>query len=94
MLPHLNYLLLQSIVLYFIISDEEFYMHTIKIDVSDTIYDNVMFFLNNLPKKDVKLYPKKETKKEDTLTNFFQSSPLQGVLIEREAESYYDRVGF
>ena len=35
-------------------------MYTIKIDISDTIYDNVMFFLNNLPKKVIK--------KEDTLT--------------------------
>ena len=42
-------------------------MHTIKIDVSDNIYDNVMFFLNNLPKKDIKLYTKKDEKKEETL---------------------------
>ena len=69
-------------------------MHTIKIDVSDTIYDNVMFFLNNLPKKDIKLYPKKVEKKEDALTNFFQSSPLQGLSLERETEVYQDRVSF
>ena len=39
-------------------------MQTIKIDVSDTIYDNVMFLLNNLPKKDIKIYTKKDEQKE------------------------------
>jgi len=44
-------------------------MQTIKIDVSDTIYDNVMFFLNNLPKKEIKLYSNK--KKIDTVFDKF-----------------------
>ena len=44
-------------------------MHTIKIDISD----NVMFFLNNLPKKDT----------EEKLTDFFQSSPLKDITLER-----------
>ena len=30
-------------------------MKTIRLDVADSIFDNVMYFLNNLPKKDVKL---------------------------------------
>lgn len=30
-------------------------MKTIRLDVEDSIFDNVMYFLNNLPKKDVKL---------------------------------------
>ena len=30
-------------------------MKTIRLDVADNIFDNVMYFLNNLPKKDVKL---------------------------------------
>jgi len=30
-------------------------MKTIRLDVKDSIFDNVMFFLNNLPKKDIKL---------------------------------------
>lgn len=69
-------------------------MHTIKIDISDSIYDNVMFFLNNLPKKDIKLYPKKVEKKEDTLTSFFHSSPLQDISLERDTEEYSSRVEF
>jgi len=44
-------------------------MQTIQIDVSDNIYDNVMFFLNNLPKKDIKLYSPK--KKIDTIFDKF-----------------------
>jgi len=30
-------------------------MKTIRLDVADSIFDNVMYFLNNLPKKDVQL---------------------------------------
>lgn len=30
-------------------------MYTLKLEINDTIFDKVMFFLNNLPKKDVKL---------------------------------------
>ncbi len=30
-------------------------MKTIRLDVEDSIFDNVMYFLNNLPKKDIKL---------------------------------------
>ena len=68
-------------------------MQTIKIDISDNIYDNVMFFLNSLPKKDIKLYtPKKDTK--DKLTDFFQASPLKDVILERDKEIYQDRVNF
>ena len=80
-------------MLYFYYIKKEFYMQTIKIDISDNVYDNVMFFLNNLPKKDIKLYtPKKST--EEKLTNFFQSSPLKGIALERDKEIYDDRVNF
>ncbi len=30
-------------------------MRTLKLEINDTIFDKVMFFLNNLPKNDVKL---------------------------------------
>jgi hypothetical protein len=30
-------------------------MHTLKLEINDRIFDKVMFFLNNLPKNDVKL---------------------------------------
>ena len=39
-------------------------MKTIRLDVTDSIFDNVMYFLNNLPKKDVKLNI--ENNQEDT----------------------------
>jgi hypothetical protein len=68
-------------------------MQTIKIDISDNVYDNVMFFLNNLPKKDIKLYTPKKASKE-TLTDFFQASPLKGIALERDKELYDDRVTF
>ena len=45
-------------------------MYTIKIDISDTIYDNVMFFLQNLPKKDIKLHTSKKMS-EEKLSDFF-----------------------
>ena len=66
-------------------------MHTIKIDISDNVYDNVMFFLNNLPKKDIKLHASKKDTQEK-LTDFFQSSPLKDITLEREKEIYQDRV--
>jgi len=66
-------------------------MHTIKIDISDKIYDNVMFFLKSLPKKDIKLYtPKKESREK--LTEFFHASPLQDIVLERDKETYKDRI--
>jgi len=34
---------------------ERYKMKTIRLDVEDNIFDKVMFFLNNLPKKDIKL---------------------------------------
>jgi len=40
-------------------------MHSIRIDVSDTIYDKVMFFLQHLPKTDIKLYPHMHKPKKD-----------------------------
>ena len=69
-------------------------MHTIRLDVSNDIYDKVMFFLENLPKNKVKLQLEKNdnnmTKKEKkSLVEFFQSSPLVGtVSLDREQEVY------
>ena len=72
-------------------------MYSIKLDVNDKIYDKVMFFLDNISKKDLKI---KEIKnynepKENTLADFFQNSPLVGeVTLERESETYSNRVEF
>ena len=69
-------------------------MHTIKIDVSDTFYDKVMLFLQNLPKNDIKLYSKESLKDKDTLTDFFKNSPLHDISINREDEIYEDKINF
>ena len=74
-------------------------MHTIKIDVSNTIFDNVMFILNNLPKSEVKFWvddkPKETLSKKDSLVDFFQNSPLVGVIsLEQEKEIYKSRIEF
>jgi len=74
-------------------------MHTIKLDVSNTIFDNVMFILNNLPKSEVKFWvddKHKETlSKKDSLVDFFQNSPLVGVIsLERKKEIYKSRIEF
>ncbi len=48
-------------------------MKTIRIDVKDSIFDNVMYFLNNLPKKDVRLNVEntKDSKKKNKLNAIF-----------------------
>ena len=69
-------------------------MYTIKLDVNDTIYDKVMFFLNNIPIKnlEVKKIDEIQTQKKDDIVSFFRSSPLNGIQLERESELYSDRV--
>jgi len=69
-------------------------MYTIKIDINDTIYDKVMFFLKNLPIKnlEVKKIDEEQTQKKDDIVSFFRSSPLKGIQLERESELYSDRV--
>ena len=80
-------------------------MHTIRLDISNDIYDKVMSILENLPKNKVKFQLEQEensTKKNDaplgykkTLGEFFQSSPLVGtVSLDRKQESYKGRVEF
>lgn len=74
-------------------------MHTIRLDVSNDIFDNVMFILNNLPKSDVKLKIEKNSEKNhgkyDSLVDFFQNSPLvDSVSFDRELEKYKSRIEF
>lgn len=70
-------------------------MHTIKIDVSDTLYEKVMGFLKQLPQKDVKLYEVPSNKdKQETLVEFFQKSPLHDISLTRENEVYEGRMDF
>ncbi len=69
-------------------------MKTIRLDVEDSIFDNVMYFLNNLPKKDVKLNieARKKDSKQHSIVDFFQNSPLRdSIELERDREIYVDR---
>ena len=72
-------------------------MYTIKLDVNDTIYDKVMFFLRNIPVKnlEVKKVADTEAQKKDDIVSFFQSSPLMGeVQLEKDHEIYHEKVSF
>lgn len=73
-------------------------MHTIRLDISNDIYDKVMFILENLPKNKVKLQLEKDEvplRYKSSLTDFFQSSPLVGAIsLDREQEVYKGRVEF
>ncbi|NOQ30030.1 MAG: hypothetical protein GQ570_02780 [Helicobacteraceae bacterium] len=72
-------------------------MYTIKLDVNDTIYDKVMFFLKNIPIKnlEVQKVDDSQVKRQDDIVSFFQSSPLKGELqLERESEIYNEKVSF
>ena len=56
-------------------------MYTIKLDVSNDIFDNIMFFLDNLPKNKVKLEVKESllSSKNSSLLNFIQQSKEQNL---------------
>ena len=73
-------------------------MQTIQLDISSDIFDKVMSFLEILPKNKVRvtmnnLY-KKPQQKKNSLGDFFQSSPLVGLSIERDQEVYNARIEF
>ncbi len=70
-------------------------MYTIKLDVNDTIYDKVMFFLKNIPvtNLEVKKSDDSVSVKKDDIVSFFHNSPLAGnIQLLREKETYEDRV--
>ncbi len=72
-------------------------MYSIKLDVNDNIYDKVMFFLDNISKKDLKIKEIKNynDQKENDLVDFFRKSPMVGeVDFSRENEVYTNRVEF
>ena len=70
-------------------------MYTIKLDVNDTIYDKVMFFLKNIPitNLEVKKCDDGTSEKKDDIVSFFHNSPLvDNIELKREDEIYEDRV--
>lgn len=71
-------------------------MYSIKLNVNDSIFDKVMFFLNSIPTNDLKtekINIKEDSKSDDNLVSFFQNSPLCGELnLERKDDKYTNRV--
>ena len=70
-------------------------MYTIKLDVNDTIYEKVMFFLKNIPisNLEVKKTENFQSKKQDDIVSFFHNSPLTDTIeLTREKELYEERV--
>ena len=59
-------------------------MHTLKLEINDTIFDKVMFFLNNLPKKDVKLTVESTVQTKTKKLNCI-SIKTKGYQFDREA---------
>jgi len=73
-------------------------MQTIQLDISSDIFDKVMSFLEILPENKVRVtmndLSKKSQQKKNSLGDFFQSSPLVGLSIERNQEVYTGRIEF
>ena len=73
-------------------------MYSVKLNINDTIFDKIMFFLNNVSKEDIKIEVKKEKKEvfyKTNLVDFFQQSPLNDTIsITRGSEIYKDRISF
>ncbi len=70
-------------------------MYSIKLDIDDSTFDKVMFFLNNIPKKsiEVKKIDYANTLKEEGLGDFFLHSPLHNeVTLSRDSELYEERI--
>jgi len=72
-------------------------MYTIKLDVNDTIYDKVMFFLKNIPITNLEVKKSNDCviEKRDDIVSFFHNSPLtNNIELSRENDIYEDRVSF
>ncbi len=74
------------------------YMQTIQLNISNDIFDRVMAFLEILPKDKITFIRNNPSKrfqqKKESLGDFFQSSPLVGLDLERNSEVYQGRIEF
>ena len=68
-------------------------MQTIQLNISSDIFDKVMSFLELLPKNKIDIVqnnkPKKPQQKKESLVDFFQSSPLVGLDLNRDSKQNY-----
>jgi len=74
-------------------------MQTVRLDISNDIFDKVMFILENLPKNKIyfQVEPKKSKHefKKESIVSFFHNSPLkESIVLERETEFYNNRIEF
>jgi len=72
-------------------------MYTIKLDVNDTIYEKVMTLLKKIPVTNIEVekIEDKASKTQNDIVTFFQSSPIAGeITLERDSQTYTDRVTF
>ncbi len=72
-------------------------MYSVSLNINENIYDKVMFFLNNISQKDIEIKELKrlEIKHDDSLVDFFRSSPIVGEIdLNRNEEVYSQRLKF
>jgi len=72
-------------------------MYSIKLDIEDNILDKVMFFLNNIPKKNIEVTKviSDDSPNNQKIGDFFLKSPLRGeISLSRESQTYDERVSF
>jgi hypothetical protein len=73
-------------------------MQTIQLNISNDIFEKVMSFLERLPKNKINIVkknkPEKPKQNKESLVDFFQSSPLVGLNLERNSEVYQGRIEF
>ena len=66
-----------------IILQRRFIMHTLKLEVKDTVFDKVMYFLSNLPNSEIKLTVENESYKSPKILNSI-SIKTKGYRFNRE----------
>ena len=73
-------------------------MQTIQLNISSDIFDKVMSFLERLPKNKIDIVQnnksEKPQQKKDSLVDFFKSSPLAELELNRNTEVYQGRIEF
>ena len=52
-------------------------MKTINIEVSDSVYEHIMFFLKNLPKDVIRFNKKQEISTKDEVKKLFENSDIK-----------------
>ncbi len=65
------------------ILQRRFIMHTLKLEVKDTVFDKVMYFLSNLPNSEIKLTVENESYKSSKKLNSI-SIKTKGYRFNRE----------